>query len=171
MQKYFEIGQIVTTNGIKGFVKVNPFTDNIKRYDDLKSIYIEYKSELLEFKIEEVRYYKNQVILKLEGIDSIEEANKYRNCYLKIKREDAVKLPENTYFIADLIGIQVFDESNNFFGNIVDIFSTGSNDVYVVKNEIGKEILLPAISEVIKQIDIKNSKMVVNLIEGLNDEI
>ncbi len=171
MQKYFEIGQIVTTNGIKGFVKVNPFTDNIKRYDDLKSIYIEYKSELLEFKIEEVRYYKNQVILKLEGIDSIEEANKYRNCYLKIKREDAVKLPENTYFIADLIGIQVFDESNNFLGNIVDIFSTGSNDVYVVKNEIGKEILLPAISEVIKQIDIKNSKMVVNLIEGLNDEI
>ena len=170
MQKYFEIGQIVTTNGIKGFVKVNPFTDNIKRYDDLKSIYIEYKSELLEFKIEEVRYYKNQVILKLEGIDSIEEANKYRNCYLKIKREDAVKLPENTYFIADLIGIQVFDESNNFLGNIVDIFSTGSNDVYVVKNEIGKEILLPAISEVIKQIDIKNSKMVVNLIEGLNDE-
>ena len=139
MQKYFEIGQIVTTNGIKGFVKVNPFTDNIKRYDDLKSIYIEYKSELLEFKIEEVRYYKNQVILKLEGIDSIEEANKYRNCYLKIKREDAVKLPENTYFIADLIGIQVFDESNNFLGNIVDIFSTGSNDVYVVKNEIGKE--------------------------------
>ena len=171
MQKYFEIGQIVTTNGIKGFVKVNPFTDNIKRYDDLKSIYIEYKSELLEFKIEEVRYYKNQVILKLEGIDSIEEANKYRNCYLKIKREDAVILPENTYFIADLIGIQVFDESNNFLGNIVDIFSTGSNDVYVVKNEIGKEILLPAISEVIKQIDIKNSKMVVNLIEGLNDEI
>ena len=171
MQEYFEIGQIVTTNGIKGFVKVNPFTDNIKRYDDLKSIYIEYKSELLEFKIEEVRYYKNQVILKLEGIDSIEEANKYRNCYLKIKREDAVKLPENTYFIADLIGIQVFDESNNFLGNIVDIFSTGSNDVYVVKNEIGKEILLPAISEVIKQIDIKNSKMVVNLIEGLNDEI
>ena len=171
MQKYFEIGQIVTTNGIKGFVKVNPFTDNIKRYDDLKSVYIEYKSELLEFKIEEVRYYKNQVILKLEGIDSIEEANKYRNCYLKIKREDAVKLPENTYFIADLIGIQVFDESNNFLGNIVDIFSTGSNDVYVVKNEIGKEILLPAISEVIKQIDIKNSKMVVNLIEGLNDEI
>ena len=171
MQKYFEIGQIVTTNGIKGFVKVNPFTDNIKRYDDLKSVYIEYKSELLEFKIEEVRYYKNQVILKLEGIDSIEEANKYRNCYLKIKREDAVKLPENTYFIADLIGIQVFDESNNFLGNIIDIFSTGSNDVYVVKNEIGKEILLPAISEVIKQIDIKNSKMVVNLIEGLNDEI
>ena len=109
--------------------------------------------------------------MKLEGIDSIEEANKYRNCYLKIKREDAVKLPENTYFIADLIGIQVFDESNNFLGNIVDIFSTGSNDVYVVKNEIGKEILLPAISEVIKQIDIKNSKMVVNLIEGLNDEI
>ena len=171
MQKYFEIGQIVTTNGIKGFVKVKPFTDNLIRYDDLKSIYIEYKSELLEFKIEEVRYYKNQVILKLEGIDSIEEANKYRNCYLKIKREDAVKLPENTYFIADLIGIQVFDESNNFLGNIVDIFSTGSNDVYVVKNEIGKEILLPAISEVIKQIDIKNSKMVVNLIEGLNDEI
>lgn len=171
MQEYFEIGQIVTTNGIKGFVKVNPFTDNIRRYDELKSVYIEYKSELLEYKIEEVRYHKNQVILKLEGVDSIEEANKYRNCYLKIKRENAIKLPKNSYFIADLIGINVYDEENNLLGNIVDVFQTGSNDVYVVKNEFGKELLLPAISQVVRMVDIENSKMVVRLIEGLENEV
>lgn len=168
MQEYLEIGQIVTTNGIKGFVKVNPFTDNIKRFEELKTVYIDYKKELIEYEIEEVRYHKNQVILKFKNIDSIEIAEKYRNCYLKIKREDAIELPEDTYFIADLIGINVFDENMNQLGNITDIFPTGSNDVYVVKSKDGKELLLPAIGDVIKLIDIKNSKMVVNLIEGLD---
>lgn len=167
MQEYLEIGQIVTTNGIKGFVKVNPFTDNIKRFEELKTIYIDYKKELLEYEIEEVRYHKNQVILKLKNIDSIEVAEKYRNCYLKIKRKDAVELPEDTYFIADLIGINVFDENMNQLGNIVDIFPTGSNDVYVVKDNLGKQILLPAIKDVIKNVDIENKIVTVHLLEGL----
>ena len=171
MQEYFEIGQIVTTHGIKGAVKVNPFTDDISRFDDLKSLYIEFRKELLEFEIEDVSYHKNQVIIKFKKIDSIDDANKYRSCYLKIKREDAVKLPKNTYFIADLIGIEVYDESNNLVGKLQDVFPTGSNDVYVVKKADGKELLLPAIKKVIKKIDIENSKMIVDVIEGLDDEV
>lgn len=168
MGQLLEIGQIVNTYGIKGFLKVVPYTDNIKRFDDLETIYIEIKNELEEYEIEEVKYSKNMVLLKLKGIDDINEAEKYKNLYLKIDRKNAVKLPRNSYFIVDLIGLEVYSDSNNeLLGNIVDVFPTGSNDVYVVKDELGKQILLPAISDVIKNVDIENKKMIVHLIEGL----
>lgn len=167
MEEFLEIGQIVNSYGIKGLLKVVPFTDDITRFEKLKTVYVEYKNKLEELIIQEVRYHKNLVLLKIEGIDTIEETQKYKNCYLKINRKDAVKLPEDTYFIIDLIGVEVFDQKQNLLGTIIDVFPTGSNDVYVVKNEIGKQILLPAIGSVIKKVDIPNKKMVVNLIEGL----
>lgn len=167
MVDYFEIGQIVNTYGIKGFVKVVPYTDNIKRFERLKSVYIEQKNKIIEVFIEEVKYSKSLVLLKIKGIDSIEEAEKYKNAIIKIERKDAVKLPENTYFIADLIGLDVYTLNGDNLGKLEDIFKTGSNDVYVVKNELGKQILLPAIESVIKQIDLSNGKIIVNLLEGL----
>ena len=167
MQEYFEVGQIVNTNGLKGLLKINPFTDDITRFEKLKTIFIEHKKELLEFEIESVRYQKKQVLLKLKGIDTIEEAEKYREDYLKINRNKEEKLPENTYYIVDLIGLDIYTENGELLGKLDDIFSTGSNDVYVVKNSEGKQILLPAISDVIKNIDLEQKKIVVNLIEGL----
>jgi len=167
MEDYLEIGQIVNSYGIKGFFKVVPFTDDLTRFEDLETVFIEYKNKLEEFTIEEVKYHKNLVLLKVKGIDKIEDTEKYKNCYLKINRENAVKLPDNTYFIIDLIGIEVFDEDEKNLGKIIDVFPTGSNDVYVVKDELGKQILLPAIKSVIKDVDIKNKKMIVHLIEGL----
>ena len=98
--EYIEIGQIVNTNGLKGVVKVNPFTDDISKFEDLKYVYIQLKNELKKVKIEQVRYNKNQVLLKLEGIDSIEEAEKYRNFYLKTEKESQEDLGEGTYYIA-----------------------------------------------------------------------
>lgn len=92
MEKYLEIGQIVNTFGIKGQVKIVPFTDDITRFDELKEIYVEKKNELKLFQIEQVNYKKNMVILKLKGIETVEEAEKLRNCYLKIDRKDAKKL-------------------------------------------------------------------------------
>lgn len=165
--EYLEIGQIVNTNGLKGLLTVNPFTDDIERFEDLKKVYILYNKELIEKTIEEVKYKKNQVLLKLKGIDSIEEAEKYRECYLKINREDAIELPNDTYFIVDLLGLEVVTTDNKILGKIDDIFQTGSNDVYVVKDELGKQILLPAISDVVKKVDLENKKMIVELIEGL----
>lgn len=167
MQEYLEVGQIVNTNGLKGLLKINPFTDDITRFERLKTIFIEHKKELLEFEIESVRYQKKQVLLKLKGIDTIEEAEKYREDYLKIKRNKEEKLPEDTYYIVDLIGLDIYTEGGELLGKLDDIFSTGSNDVYVVKNSEGKQILLPAISDVIKNIDLEQKKIVVNLIEGL----
>ena len=165
--EYIEIGQIVNTNGLKGVVKVNPFTDDISKFEELKYVYIQLKNELKKVKIEQVRYNKNQVLLKLEGIDSIEEAEKYRNFYLKTEKESQEDLGEDTYYIVDLIGIDVYSDKNEYLGKIEDVFPTGSNDVYVVKDNLGKQILIPAIADVVKKVDLKNKKMIINLIPGL----
>lgn len=167
MEQLMEIGQIVNTYGIKGFLKVVPYTDDITRFEDLKSIYIETKNSLKTVIIEEVKYSKNLVLLKLKGIDDINAAESFKNCYIKIDRKDAVKLPEDSYFIVDLIGIKVYTDNNEELGNIVDVYATGANDIYVVKNELGKQVLLPAIGDVIKDVDIENKKMIVHLIDGL----
>ncbi len=167
MSDFLEVGQIVNSYGIKGFFKVVPFTDDITRFDNLKYIYIEKNKKLEKKEIEEVKYHKNLVLLKIKGIDDINDTEQYKNCYLKIDRKDAVELPEDTYFITDLIGIEVYTKEGKLLGNIIDIFPTGSNDVYVVKDELGKQILLPAIGEVIKDVDIRGRKMIVELISGL----
>lgn len=167
MEQLMEIGQIVNTYGIKGFVKVVAFTDNVNRFEDLKTVYIETKKGMENHKIEEVKYSKNTVLLKFEGINDINMAQNYKNCYIKIDRKDAVDLPENTYFIVDLIDMEVFTDEDILLGKIVDIYPTGSNDIYVVKNEEGKQILLPAIGQVILKVDVQNKKMIVHLIPGL----
>ena len=166
-QKYFEIGQIVNTFGIKGMVKVNPFTDDISQFEEMDTILVDKKGDLQEIQIEEVKYSKNQVLLKLKGIETIEEAEKYRNCYLKLPREKAKKLPKDTYFIADLIGLEVYTEEGKLLGKVDDIYNSGANDIYVIKDELGKQILLPATKEVIKQIDLDQEKIIVHLLKGL----
>lgn len=166
-KQLLEIGQIVNTYGIKGFLKVVPYTDDITRFEKLNSIYIQTKRNLETVIIEEVKYSKNLVLLKIKGIDNINDAEIYKNCYIKIDRSDAVELPEDSYFIIDLIGIRVYTDEGEELGDIVDVFPTGANDVYVVKNEIGKQVLLPAIGDVIKSVDIESKKMLVHLIEGL----
>jgi len=167
MKEYLEIGQIVNTNGLKGMLKIKPFTDDITRFEKLEVIYIQKGQELLAKNIEEVKYVKNMVLLKLEGIDNIEEAEKYRNMYLKIDKEDIGDIPEDSYLVVDMLKCNVYTEKNELLGKMIDVLSTGSNDVYVVKTEEGKEVLLPAIKDVIKEIDIKNKKIIVNLMDGL----
>lgn len=167
MTKYLEIGQIVNTFGIKGMVKVKPFTENVKRFDKLEKIYIENKKSRKEYEIEEVKYHKDMVLIKFKGINTLEEANLLRESCLIIDREKEEPLEEGTYYIVDMIGLEVYTEEGELLGKLEDIFNTGSNDIYVVKNELGKQILLPAIGEVIKQIDMENKKMIVHLISGL----
>ncbi len=167
MEQLMEIGQIVNTYGIKGFVKVVPFTDDVSRFEDLETVYLQTKNSLETAEIQEVKYVKNMVLLKLKGIDDINVAQKYRNAYLKIDRKNAVKLPEDTYFIVDLLDMEVYTDDEKYLGKISDVYPTGSNDIYVVKNEEGKQIVLPAISQVIKNVDIQNKKMLVHLLDGL----
>ena len=114
MDNLLEIGQIVNSYGIKGFMKVVPYTDDMRRYNKLKTIYIEKDKKLKEMQIEEVKYQNKLVLLKLKGIDDINDTLEYKNCYIKIDRKDAVKLPKDSYFIVDLIGMTVYtDERQN----------------------------------------------------------
>lgn len=166
-QEYFEVGQIVNTFGIKGQVKVKPFTDDLERFEELKNVLVEKGKELIEMQIEEVKYQQTVVLLKLKGIEDMNMAEKLKGCYLKIKREDARKLPNDTYFIADLIGLNVYTEDGILLGKVDDIYNNKSNDIYVIKDELGKQILLPAIKDVIKHIDIENEKITVHLLNGL----
>lgn len=167
MQGNLEIGQIVNTFGIKGFVKVNPFVDDVLRFDDLEKVYIRRNKEIKELQVEEVKYHKNMVLVKFKGIDKVEDAEPLRNFYLEVDRENAIELEEGEYFIADLLGMNVLTEENEQLGKLEDIFNAGSSDIYVVKTEEGKQILLPAISEVVKEINLKENKIIVHLLEGL----
>ena len=167
MQGNLEIGQIVNTFGIKGFVKVNPFVDDILRFDDLEKVYLRRNKEIKELQVEEVKYHKNMVLVKFKGIDKVEDAELLKNFYLEVDRENAIELEEGEYFIADLLGMNVLTEENEELGKLEDIFNAGSSDIYVVKTEEGKQILLPAISEVIKEINLKENKIIVHLLEGL----
>lgn len=167
MTKYLEIGQIVNTFGIKGMVKVKPFTDNIERFSNLEKIYIKNKSGQTEYKIQEVKYHKNMVLIKFEGIENPEQADLLRNSYLIVDRETEEPLEAGRYYIVDMIGLDVFTDDNECLGKLEDIYNTGSNDIYVVKNELGKQVLLPAIEDVIKNIDMDNKKVIVHLIPGL----
>ncbi len=167
MQKYFEVGQIVNTFGIKGFVKVKPFTDDITRFEELKTLYICKEEKMEQVQIEEVKYHKEMVLLKIKGIEDKTQAEMVKGLFLKIDRKDAKKLPKDTYFIADLIGLDVYTDEGELLGKVDDIYNTGASDIYVVKNELGKQILLPSIKEVLKEIDLEKEKITVHLIEGL----
>lgn len=167
MQKYFEVGQIVNTFGVKGMLKVKPFTDDVERFEELKKVYICKKEKLEEVEIEEVKYHKDMVLLKVKGIDDMNEAEKVKGLYLKIDRKNAKKLPKDTYFIADLLGLEVYSDKEEFLGKVDDIFRTGANDVYVIKDEKGKQLLLPGIPEVIKEIDLEKEKIIVHILKGL----
>lgn len=167
MNKYLELGQIVNVKGLKGEVKVNSFTDDNTKFERIPKVFIKQKQNLTEYEIEEVGYSKNQVILKFKNIDTVEEAEKLRNSYIVVDREIFGELPKGVYYIADLIGLDVYTENNEYLGKVDDIFNTGSNDVYVVKAENGMQKLLPGIDEVIKKIDLESNKIIVNLIKGL----
>ena len=166
-KEMLEIGQIVNTFGVKGMVKIVPYTDDIKRFDNLKTIYVVIKNKKTKYEIEEIKYHKNMVLAKLKGIDTMDLAELLKQSSDQNERKDAIHLEKDTYFIVDLMGLKVITDENEELGNIVDIFNTGSNDIYVVKDELGKQILLPAISEVIKNIDIENKKIIVHLMKGL----
>ena len=167
MQDFLEIGQIVNTFGVKGIVKVVPFTDNVERFKELITVFLEKNNKIEEKQIEETKFHKNMVLVKFKNIETIEEAEKYVNAYLKVDRENAIKLEDDEYFIADLLGSQVYTDENELLGKLEDIYNTGSNDIYVIKDEKGKQILLPAIADVIKNIDVENQKIIVHILEGL----
>ena len=166
MPDYIEIGKIINTHGLKGEIKIAPWCDGIEIFEYLDEVYIGDKPyELLS-----VREHKNSFLAVLNTVDTIEKAEKLKNKIIKARIEDMPELEEDTYYIRDLIGLSVY-EGDRLLGKIYDCFPTGSNDVYAVKSDDGKEILIPAIKQVVKRINISEGRMDVLLMEGLeNDE-
>ena len=123
MNKYLELGQIVNSKGLKGEVKVNSFTDDNTKFERIPKVFIKQKDTLKEYEIEKVGYNKNQVIIKFKNINTIEEAEKLRNSYIVIDRETLDPLPEGVYYIADLIGLDVFTETNEYLGKVDEIIT------------------------------------------------
>lgn len=172
MLQYFEIGKIVNTHGVRGEVKIIPLTDDPKRYNKLKSAYIssEISENMQKYTFEGVKYHKKFVILKIKDINDANEAEKLKGKFIIIDRKDAVKLPKDSFFICDLINCEVYDENDNKLGKLIDVIKTGSNDVYVVRDENKKEILIPALKSVVKEVSVEDKKIIVMLPQGLIDD-
>ena len=169
MEDLLQVGVITTTHGVRGEVKVFPTTDDPARFKKLKNVVLDTGREKIDLEIAGVKFFKNMVILKFKGIDNINDVEKYRKKSLYVTRENAVKLKKNEYFIADLIGLKAESEDGEDLGCLSDVLQTGANDVYVLSKEGTSDILLPAIKECVKEVDIEGGKMIVHLLPGLRE--
>lgn len=167
MEDLLQVGVITSTHGIRGEVKVFPTTDDPARFKKLKQVILDTGKEKIDLEIAGVKFFKNMVILKFRGIDDINDVEKYRKKGLYVTRENAVKLKKNEYFIADLIGLTVTSDEGENLGEITDVLQTGANDVYVISKTGASDILLPAIKDCVKLVDIEGGTMEVHLLPGL----
>lgn len=167
MEQMLQVGVITATHGIRGEVKVYPTTDDATRFDDLKRVILDAGKQQIPLEIQSVKYFKQFVILKFKGIDNINDIERYKRCPLLISREDAVDLEEDEYFIADIMGMEVYTEDGSHFGSLKDVMETGANDVYVIDSKDHGEVLIPAIKECILNVDEEAGKITIHLMEGL----
>lgn len=164
MKKYLTIGEITKPHGVKGEIKVFPLTDDIQRFKKLKRVFIDGQ----EVKVVYATAGSDRAILKLEGCDSVEDAEKLRKKLLVVPREEAVRLEEGSYFIEDLKDCIVFDEEGTELGQVAEVIQTGANDVYWIKKP--KELLIPAIRDVVVSIDVEAEKIIIKPLRVWTDE-
>lgn len=162
--EYIQVGTIVNTHGIRGDVKVLPLTDDVKRFEDLKVVYL--GDEKLKLEIVKVGYVKGNVLLRFQHMENINDIEKFKNLAVWIDEKDKVELPKGSYFLHDILELEVYLEDNTHIGTVKDILQPGANDVYVVKNG-KKEYLIPAIKKVVKEINIAEKKMIIDPLEGM----
>lgn len=183
MQDYLSVGTMVNTHGVRGEIKVTPATSDVSRFEYLLRMFVDMspsgvgrgdkvspdmKTPLREYFVEGVRYHKNSVLLKLRGVDDLTAAEAFKGREIWVSREDARELDEDEWFICDLLGMEVLEEGV-LLGKLVDVLQTGSNDVYVTRDEAGREILIPALHDVILTVDLEAKRMTVKLPDGLLD--
>ncbi len=162
----YVIGKIIKPQGIKGELKAEIITSFPERFTGLKKVYIN-KKESQAYSIESVRLSDRFVFIKLKNINTCDEAEKLRNEYLYIPQDELMDLEKDEYYIHDLLGIKIYDEQNILLGELVDVESISSNDVYTMKSVDGREFLIPAIKDVIMEVDIAKKTMKIRSLEGL----
>jgi 16S rRNA processing protein RimM len=164
MKDYIKVGKIVNTHGVKGYMKCMPMTDDLERFEELKYVYTEKDNK--KRIIKDMWFRKGMVYFMLENIDDIETAESFKDTYISILEDQLRELPQDSYFLFDLEGMDVYSTEGHYIGKISDIFQTGANDVYEVKNN-NKSYLIPAIKDVVKTVNVQDKKMIINIIEGL----
>ncbi|MBR0411819.1 MAG: 16S rRNA processing protein RimM [Eubacterium sp.] len=169
MEDLLQVGVITGTHGLKGEVKVFPTTDDKNRFLDLTDVILDTGREQLDLKVEYVKFFKKFVFVKFEGLDDINQVEQYKRCPLLVTRENAVPLEEDEYFVTDLVGLTIMDESGITIGRLENVIETGANDVYEVLTEEGAHILLPAIKDCILDVDMDEGIILVHMMKGLTD--
>lgn len=162
--QYTAIGKIINTHGIKGELKIYPLTDDISRFDSLKTAYI--GEDKLKVNAVGVKYNKDMPIIKLNEFNNINEVMKFKDEYLYVDDDNLMKLPDDRYFVFDLLDCKVEDMKGDFIGIIKDVIENPSNDAYLIVND-DKEYLVPAVKEFVKDIDIDNKLIIIDPIEGM----
>lgn len=168
MEQFFQVGVITTTHGIRGEVKVFPTTNDPERFRKLKNVILASEKERFPAEIQGVRFSKQFVIVKFRGIDDINEVETYKGRQILVPREDAVRLEQDEYYIADLLGMDVVTDEGET-GVLKDVIETGANEVYVVELDGFGEVLIPAIKDCILDVDVEAGSMRVHLLEGLKE--
>ena len=169
MENLLRVGVITSAHGVRGEVKVVPTTDDNSRFKTLKHVLMDTGKEKIPLEIEHVKFFKNMVILKFKGFDNKNDVEMWRQRDLLITRDQAVELTPDENFIADLIGLTAVTDEGVVLGTLTDVLQTGANDVYCVKMENGKELLLPAIKDCILNVDLEKQEMLVHVLDGLLD--
>ncbi len=167
MEERFQVGVITSPHGVRGEVKVFPTTDDPKRFKRLKEVILDTGRGESLLEIEGVKFLKKLVVLKFKGLDRPEDVEKFRQKSLYVTRENAVRLGRDEYFIADLMGLRVFDEDDSEIGILREVLETGANDVYLIDLNDGRELLLPAIKECVLNVDVEAGKMRIHILDGL----
>ncbi len=162
-----EIGEVVNTHGVRGEVKLNPWTDSLDDLVDIVTFFLKDGDSAVALYADSVRIHKNCAIIKFENVDDMKTAETFRGRTLFVEKDE--NLPEGRYYIADLIGLTVMTDEG-VFGTVSDVFQTGANDVYEVKRKGEKPAYLPAIKDVILDVNIKEGTMTVKIPEGLLDD-
>lgn len=170
MEQFLKVGIITSTHGIRGDVKVYPTTDSPDRFLSVEQVWLKPagKEEKTLLEIAQVRFQKNMVLLRFRGFDSINDVEQFRGAELYVDREHAAPLGENEYYIADLLGMQVYTDEDEMLGTLKDVLETGANDVYIVDTPKG-ELMIPAIRQCILHVDVEQGRMTVHLLPGLED--
>ncbi len=163
--EYTIIGKITGTHGIKGDLKVFPLTDSTDRFFELKKAYV--GDSKTKVQISDVKLHKGMVLLRFQDLDDINKVLSFKDEYIYVDEEDKVTLPEDHYFISDLLGCRVYDKTDSFIGNLSDVIQNSANDVYVVTAQNGKEYLIPAVEAFIASVDIVDKKIIIDPIEGM----
>ncbi len=170
-QKFITVGKLGKVRGVKGEIYVTPLTDFPERFVGQKEIFIDNRGQWIKFTIESAFLVSGRPVLKIKGIDNPEEAARLTNCNLAVTENQLVKLPEGTYFIFDLVGCRVFDARTGIFiGELVDVQQQPANDIYVIKKENGDEMVLAAIRQFVKDINIKEKKIIIDQTGLFNDQ-